>query len=147
MADAVLRGREVRIPVPEGWTLADRPGRRDTVALFRPGAHHSVWLFRQDDGSHAYWYVNFEQPLRRTPIGFDFCDEKLDLVVDVGGTWRFKDEDELEHAARMGLVDADAVRAEAERVLAQPPWPTGWEDWRPDPSWPIPALPQGWDLL
>jgi len=30
-------------------------------------------------------------------------------------------------------------------VLADPPWPTGWEAWRPDPSWPVPELPPGWD--
>ena len=31
------------------------------------------------------------------------------------------------------------VRAEAARVLEEWPFPTGWEDWRPDPSWPVPA--------
>ena len=46
-----------------------------------------------------------------------------------------------------GLLDSDEVRAEAERVLAAPPWPTGWEAWRPDPSWPAPALPDGWDVV
>nr|MBA2475753.1 DUF402 domain-containing protein [Actinomycetota bacterium] len=58
---------------------------------------------------------------------------------------RWKDEDELDEAASLGLLDAAAVRAEAERVLADPPWPTGWEQWRPDPSWPAPRLPAGWD--
>lgn len=24
------------------------------------------------------------------------------------------------------------------------PFPTGWEDWRPDPSWPVLLLPTGW---
>jgi hypothetical protein len=23
--------------------------------------------------------------------------------------------------------------------------PTGWEAWRPDPRWPLPMLPEGWD--
>ena len=22
-----------------------------------------------------------------------------------------------------------------------------WEDWRPDPEWPLPELPQGWDRV
>jgi hypothetical protein len=30
-------------------------------------------------------------------------------------------------------------------VLAERPWPTGWEDWRPDPQWSPPSLPEGWD--
>jgi hypothetical protein len=137
-------GTEIRIPSDE-WVLADRSGRRDIVAQFRPGARYSVWTFREPDGSLAYWYVNFEQPLRRTAVGFDFHDEKLDIVVEPDGTWRWKDEDELAEAAGLGLVDPDEVWAEAKRVVADPPWPTGWEDWRPDPSWRLPSWPDGWD--
>ena len=98
-------------------------------------------------GEFAHWYVNFEEPLRRTPVGFDTFDQKLDLIVMPDGTFRWKDEDELEQAAALGLVDADAVRAEAARVLEEWPFPTGWEDWRPDPAWPIPQLPEGWDRV
>ncbi len=139
-------GTEIRIPGSR-WQLADRLAPRDALAVFRPAGRHSLWHFFEDDGALAYWYVNFERPLERTPLGFDYVDEKLDLVVDSDRTWRWKDEDELAEAARLGIVDAEAVRAEAERVLADPPWPTGWEDWRPDPSWPIPALPKGWDVV
>ena len=89
--------------------------------------------------------MNFERPLGRTPIGFDMADEKLDLIVTPDGRLRWKDEDELEHAAELGLVDEAAVRAEAERVVAEWPFPTGWEDFRADPAWPIPQLPAGWD--
>ena len=137
-------GSEIRIPTGE-WALADRPGRFDALALFRPGARHSVWHFLGYDGSLTHWYVNFETPLTRTSIGFDYLDEKLDIVVEPDGTWRLKDEDELEQAAALGLVDAAAVRAEAERVLANPPWPTGWEEWRPDPAWSLPVLPESWN--
>lgn len=47
---------------------------------------------------------------------------------------------------------ADGIRAEGERVIAQlearePPFCDGWERWRPDPAWPIPELPVGWDEL
>jgi hypothetical protein len=140
-------GREVRIPMPDGWTLAERVARRDGLAVFRPGARHSVWLFWNDDGSLAYWYVNFEEPLRRTALGLDIRDEKLDLVVEPGGAIRWKDEDELAEAAARGLVDGAAVRAEAARVLAAPPWPTGWEDWRPDAALGVPQLPEGWERV
>jgi hypothetical protein len=137
-------GSELRIPAGE-WTLAKRHNPRDALALYRPDARHSIWHFRNDDGALDFWYVNFEQPLHRIPAGFDFHDEKLDLIVEPDGTWRWKDEDELEEAAQLGLVDADEVRAEAARVLADPPWPTGWEDWQPDPGWRLPELPAGWD--
>ena len=65
-------------------------------------------------------------------------------------SWSWKDEHELEAASRLGRFSPDeaaAIRAEGERVIAAWPFPTGWEDWRPDPSWPIPQLPEGWDRV
>ncbi|HEX4931057.1 MAG TPA: DUF402 domain-containing protein [Gaiellaceae bacterium] len=139
-------GRRIRIPI-EAWELEPSVGwTRDALTLTRPGRAHSIYVFWRD-GEFEHWYVNFEQPLRRSPVGFDTFDEKLDLIVRPDGTYRWKDEDELEQAAALGLVDAAAVRAEAARVLEEWPFPTGWEDWRPDPSWPIPQLPEGWDHL
>jgi predicted RNA-binding protein associated with RNAse of E/G family len=136
-------GRRIRIPVGN-WELEPANSTRDTLALARPGRAHSIYLF-WDEGSFDHWYVNFEQPLRRTLIGFDTFDEKLDLIVRPDGTYEWKDEDELEHAAALGLLEADAVRAEAARVLEDWPFPTGWEGWQPNPAWPVPRLPGGWD--
>ena len=30
--------------------------------------------------------------------------------------------------------------------MRERPWPTGWEDAEPDPSWPAPELFDGWDV-
>ncbi len=138
-------GSRLRIPRSE-WALEDDRTSRDALCLARPGAAHSIYLFF-DGGEFAHWYVNFERPLRRSRAGFDTFDEKLDLVIERDGKWRWKDEDELEQAAALGMVDVAAVRAEAERVLADPPWPTGWEHWQPDRSWSVPRLPDGWDVV
>jgi uncharacterized protein len=27
------------------------------------------------------------------------------------------------------------------------PFDQGWESWRPDPEWPLPEVPAGWDRL
>ena len=45
---------------------------------------------------------------------------------------------------------ADRVRRDAEQAIAliegwQAPFAAGLEAWRPDPAWPVPALPPGWD--
>jgi hypothetical protein len=140
-------GHEIRIPRAE-WRLGERQTMLDSLALFRPGAAYSLWHFWAD-GDFTHWYVNFERHLGRSPVGWDYVDDKLDLVVEATGEWRLKDEDEdeLERAHAVGLVDAAAVRAEAERLIADPPWPTGWEDWRPDPDWPAPRYPEGWDTV
>jgi hypothetical protein len=134
-----------RDELPFHQPLVDRPWRAPGILqLTRPGAAHSVWVFE-----HA-WYVNLQEPLRRTPLGFDTCDQLLDLVRTRDGKWRWKDERELGAAVERGFLsneEAAAIRAEGERVIAADPFPTGWEDWRPDPSWPAPALPPGWDVV
>ncbi|MDQ3162651.1 MAG: DUF402 domain-containing protein [Actinomycetota bacterium] len=140
-------GSEIRIPESE-WMLADRTAGGDALGLVRPGAGHSIWVHLDEHGAHVYWYVNFERDVRRTALGIDFVDEKLDLVIQPDGRVVWKDEDELAEAAALGLVDADSVRGEAKRVLEDWPFPTGWETWRPpDPVSPLPELPHGWDRV
>ena len=139
-------GNEVRLPHPEP-VLADRVASRDSLALLRPGRRHSIWLFWTPEGAFDHWYVNFEHSLGWRAGAYDTVDEKLDLIVSPGGELRWKDEDELEHAAELGLVVADDVRAEAASVVGDWPFPTGWEDFRPEPGWAIPQLPAGWDTV
>lgn len=145
-APAMVPGGGLRIP-GDDWELVETAPKRDQICVARPGRAHSVYVFWSDGGEVEHWYVNFEQPLRRSPVGFDTFDEKLDLIVRPDGSYRWKDEDELEQAAAAGLLDPEEVRAEAQRVLDEWPFPTGWEDWRPDPGWPLPRLPQGWDRV
>lgn len=133
------------------WRLGDGNwGRAQTLLLTPEGAAHSIWLFWSEDWTFLGWYVNLQQPHERTPVGFDTRDQVLDIWVDPDLSWKWKDEDELEAAVRLGRftdAEAKAIRAEDERVIEEWPFPTGWEDWRPDPSWLIPELPEGWDRV
>lgn len=138
-------GNEIRIPRP-AWRLGERRTVWDSLGLLRPGARYSLWHYWVD-GRFTHWYVNFERHLGRSPVGWDYVDDKLDVVVEASGAWRLKHEHELAEAHAAGLVDAGEVRVEAERLLADPPWPTGWEDWRPAADWPPPGFPEGWDAI
>ena len=130
--------------------------RRDTLRLLFPGQHHSVWLYWERDAAgrrFAGYFVNLEEPIRRTPIGFDTQDHTLDVVVSPALDWRWRDEGELGNHVAEGFFTpelAAAVRAEGERVIAAieeraHPCLHGWVDWTPDPTWEIPAMPDGWD--
>ena len=151
-----LAERTLRIP-KEAWKLADEPGRIEVLRLATPGASHSVLvLWLPGFSRFLRWYVNLEEPLRRTQIGFDFMDMALDIVISEDGTeWKWKDEDEFQEAQDLGLITADKarrLREEGRRVLelmrsGGPPFNGGWQRWRPDPSWPIATLPAGWDRL
>lgn len=97
---------------------------------------------------------NLQDPLRRTPIGFNSMDHILDIVISPDRSeWRWKDEDDFEEAVAIGVYSAQkarAIRAEGERVVErmqanQSPFCDGWERWSPPPEWEIPTLPVGWD--
>lgn len=137
---------EERFTIP--WEPLDSSWWGDGVLIIgRRGRAHAIWLFRSDD-DFAGWYVNLEDPWRPWRLGFDTEDHTLDLWIDADGSWRWKDEDELAVALDVGFYtaeEAQAFRAEGEAVLAEWPFPTGWEEWRPDPAWPLPALPPDWD--
>jgi hypothetical protein len=132
------------------WTL----GR--SLHLMRPGVAHAIHLWwLPPDWRFGGWYINLQEPIRPTRLGFDFMDHLLDVVIEPDLSWRWKDEEELAEAVRLGLLTpqgADAIRAEGERVIAQlearqSPFCDGWEHWQPNPAWPIPELPGGWDEL
>jgi hypothetical protein len=118
------------------------------------GARYSIFL-RWSAGDWAFrgWYVNMQTPIRRFTHGIESEDQFLDIVIDPDFGWRWKDEDELTEAVTVGRVTGDeavAIRTVGEQVLADLQvrhWPFT-EDahtWRPDPGWPIPVLPSGWD--
>jgi len=131
------------------WRLGDGVwGHSDVVLVSPPRAAHSIWLFFDPARTHRGWYVNLQEPLRRTAVGFDSVDHVLDLWIEPDGKWAWKDEDELQAAVEVGRFtpeEAAAIRAKGERVVCEWPIPTGLEAWRPDPAWPIPQLPAGWE--
>ena len=126
---------EVRAALPYDQPLVERPWRAPGVLQLWPsGAGYAIWHFEDA------WYVNLQEPFRRRADGVDTADQLLDLVRTRNGRWSWKDEHELAAAVAAGYLDAGeaaAVRAEAERVVALDPFPTGWESWTPDPAWPL----------
>jgi Protein of unknown function (DUF402) len=145
-------GRPIRGQADRDWELRDHSWHTSSqLTLIQWDRAHCIEvLWNGETGAFAGWYVNLQEPLRRSPLGFDTDDLVLDIWVQPDGTWRWKDEDELEEAVRLGRFtpeDAREIRAEGECVVAAQPWPTGWEDWQPDPHWEPPRLPVGWDVI
>jgi len=134
------------------WVFVDREWDVATVVLMRPGDWHALWVSRRD-GELLPWYVNLQEPFRRTRRGFETMDLALDVVIRDDASWYWKDEDELATFVEHGVVDealAAHVREEGLGVVGraernEPPFDEPWPDWRPDPSWPMPELPEGWD--
>jgi predicted RNA-binding protein associated with RNAse of E/G family len=104
-----------------GYSVAldDEVWRRDVLRLMYPGAHHSIWVFWEREGDerrHTAYYVNMEEPFRRTSIGFDTNDHMLDIMVTPDLEWRWKDEDELAERVEQGVFPATSPRSCVPRV-------------------------------
>jgi hypothetical protein len=148
-------GDVLRLP-DRPWRLEVRPRGENPVLSFAwPDVPYAVLLWTTA-ADHRVWYVNLEEPLTRTPIGFDTVDHALDVLVELDGTsWSWKDEDELAEAVENGLFtdeETETFRRWGElardRILRrEPPFDRDWAGWSPDPSWPIPRLPEGWDRV
>ena len=149
-------------PVPDtmidDWVLVDQQWTGGgALYLSIPNAPYALMLFWSDDQSTFLgWYLNLQEPYRRTSLGFDYLDLELDLVVNADRTsWHWKDEAKfakLQQYGRISSEQARGLRAEVERILAhiqnkQPFFASGWERWSLPAHWTIPILPRGWDLM
>jgi hypothetical protein len=142
------------------WVLGDFTWPGSTLCLLREGDWHEIrvaWRDNHESGTPWEpwgWYVNLQEPFRRTARGFRTMDLMLDLLVG-DRRWRWKDEDELDALVTHGLIEravARQIRNEAQRVAGradrnEPPFSEPWHDWRPDPSWGVPTLPDDWNCL
>ncbi len=139
------------------WPLAEiTQASGDTLYLLTPGAAYAVHvLWSYPTREFRGWYVNLQEPVRRTVLGFDFMDQELDIFVTPDWAWSWKDEDHFQRAqadGRYSPAQAQAIRAEGERVIAMiaaraSPFRDGWERWSSPREWPIPELPEGWDRV
>jgi hypothetical protein len=137
--------------IAKEWELTDR------LMIVPFGQAHAVYFsWEATTGNEIGWYVNLQEPLRPTPLGWDTMDHELDVEAwpDLSAWW-WKDEDRFAERIELGYLSAEqgeAVRREGERVIAdlearRRPFDEPWRAWRPDPAWPLPTLPADWAVL
>lgn len=153
-------------PIADFSTAKLRTGRwqgRSALILMPTGRAHSVWWFF--DGSRfSGWYVNLEDRselwLHEGLLGVDVQDHELDIVVSPQRSWQWKDEADLEAVTglpgywdecKSAEIRAEGLRSVAEIEAAGFPFDGSWWNFKPESSWPIPALPHpvpdfGWPL-
>jgi Protein of unknown function (DUF402) len=137
------------------WTHEDWRWYGGRLMIWEAGSSHSIYVTWSDDGEFLGWYANLEDPWRDSRPGFDATDHLLDVVIRPDRTWSWKDADHVDEAIEVGLFTperAQAFREEGERVIERveawtAPFDEGWESWTPDPEWPLPTVPAGWDQL
>ena len=154
-ADTAFRGARTpaggKVTDLSDWVLTDIVWAGGSfVRILEPDLWHCIDVEFDADGMFCGWYVNFQEPLRRTPSGFDTVDLVLDLVVAPDGSVRRKDEEDFAAAVAAGhishevaslvLADASSV-TEAVARMAAPFDERNWLTWRPPAEWTVPTLP------
>lgn len=118
--------------------------------LQRPGDSHAIWVFWfRREREFRGWYVNLQEPFRRTAIGYDTQDLELDIWVPLDGRWEWKDDEVLEERVREGRYTHEqiaATRAVGRRICRELDagrqwWSDDWANWQPNPGWATPVFP------
>ncbi|MCJ7841303.1 DUF402 domain-containing protein [Lederbergia sp. NSJ-179] len=132
-------------------------GDMHLLMLATPGDAYGIYaMHNKEDYKLECWYINLQEPLRRTAIGFDTMDYLLDINVSPDRSeWSWKDEEDFNKAVQSNKISkeqAQAIRLEGERAIKK--MQTGsesffdmWEKWTPPTEWEIPALPLNWDEI
>ena len=133
-------------PEPHPWAGRGTWEGHGVLMLQRPDEAHAVWVFWEGpERNLACWYLNLQEPFRRTDRGFDTQDLELDLVVHPDGGWERKDEDLLDERLHEGRftaeqlveIKAECTRIEFELAAGRRWWDPYWALWEPDPAWQL----------
>ena len=102
------------------------------------------------------WYVNLQEPIKRTHIGFDTMDNMLDVVISPDmSKWRWKDDDEFAEAQKVGFYSSEKAReiwTQGERAVKlitseRRSMYEKWATWQASPEWGLPKLSPLWDKV
>ena len=133
-------------PGPERHPWADRERweGHGVLMLQRPGDSYAVWVFwHGEEREFRSWYLNLQEPFRRTAAGYDTQDLELDLILHPDGRIEWKDDELLDLRVEEGRFTQDQareIRAEGRRLEAELAtrghwWDAWWALWEPDPAW------------
>ena len=150
-------GVPLRIPEDE-WILDGDPWTGgDVLYLVHAGVGYKFGMSWDEDHIFQGWKIDLIEPVRRTPLGFDYMDQLLDIIVDANrSTWYWKDEDEVQEAQARGIFTSEQVHDLYQRgehaiqaiLENEPPFDENWDIWSSNPAMREPFdLPKGWERV
>lgn len=137
---SVPRVDRIKALADGAWPMATGTAAAGVLQVIPAGAGYALEPQFGEEGNVAGWYVNLQEPLRRTAEGFDSMDLQLDVLANrYGDRWHEKDRSEFDAMVQVGL----RPREEAERIvgdgaaaiaLIQTRIADRWDQWRPPES-------------
>src|SRR5215207_2322831 len=126
------------------------------LLLMEPQKYYATIYFWKDD-NHQFqcYYINFQLPFIRTTHGFDTLDLELDIIIEPSYEWYWKDLEDYQDGIERGILLKDwtdqideAMKEIFQKIeLRQYPLDGSWLNWKPDPNWSPPQLPENWDKI
>jgi len=126
------------------------------LLILEPDACYSTILF-WDDASDKFlcYYINFQVPFKRHHACMDTLDLELDIIINPDFAYEWKDLDDYQIALEQGFVSSEHKQQIDDTKLEifdrlekrQYPFDGSWLDWKPDPNWEPPKLPENWDKI
>jgi len=126
------------------------------LILVEPQKYYSIMHFwNHDTDTFLGYYVNFQEPYKSNDCGIDAIDLDLDLDIEPDLSFYWKDEDDYQKAIEHGLITAEWIKGIEDSKIevldrlrqCQYPFDGSWLNWKPDPTWQPPTLPQNWDKI
>ena len=143
----LLSADQIKI-IDSQWKLTD------VLMLIVPDEAFSTYIMWETGTKNLKcWYINLQEPIRRTSIGFDTMDNMLDVVISPDmSNWHWKDDDEFVEAEQLGFYTAEKaceIWAEGEKAVRlvtkeRRALYSQWEKWNADPEWVVPKLSPLW---
>lgn len=143
--------------IDQDWVLKKYTWRTNRLLLiFEPEKYYSTILFwNHENHEFLCYYINFQLPFERNSNNLDTLDLDLDLIIHPDFSFEWKDEEEYQKAISHGIIYPDWVsgieigkQEVLERLSGRKyPFDGSWLDWKPDPDWTPPTLPENWDKI
>ena len=143
--------------VDHDWKLAKYTWNTNRLLLiFEPQKYYSIILFwNHKSNDFLYYYVNFQLPFKRNLSAVDTLDLDLDLIINPDLSYEWKDIEDYQNAIAHGLILPEwsrGIETATDEIMArlemrQFPFDGSWLNWKPDPTWQPPTLPQNWDKI
>lgn len=141
----------------EDWILAKFTWHTNRLLfVLEPEKYYStIYFWHHESNEFLCYYINFQLPFRRKPYSIDTLDLDLDMVINPDFSFEWKDEDDYDKGIETGVIltewvdEIETAKIEVLDRLEKREYPLDnfWLNWRPDPGWSTPTLPNGWDKI
>jgi protein associated with RNAse G/E len=124
--------------------------------VIEPEKYYStIYFWDHNSNEFLCYYINFQLPFRRNQCSIDTLDLDLDIVIHPDFSFEWKDMDDYQKGIETGVIltewarEIETAKMEILDRLERREYPldNSWLNWRPDPAWSAPKLPNGWDKI